>query len=165
MRVLIAVQDEVCVNELLKFVANYPWPPDVEFKILHVVSPVKIASFMSVLPSPYLDEVSKEKTRLGQELVDDMNKRLLSSVKAKVVTREVLEGLPKEEILDHIKDWKADMVILGSHRKHGAQGIMMGNVTQAVASHAPCSVIVVPLARPESSAGEEKKEKKPHVII
>lgn len=168
MKVLIAVQDEVCVKELFAFAAAYPWPEDVEFKVLHVVTPVKVGSFMSLLPSPMLDDITKERAKLGKELVERMATRLKDELKLKATTEEVVDGFPKEEIIEQVKKWNADSIILGSHRRHGAQGFMLGNVTQAVASHAPCSVIVVPLSGKAASGKHDEgdgKEEKLHVII
>ncbi len=97
MKVLIAVEDEQFLGELSSFMAAYPWPADSEFHILHVVLPVKIGSFMSVLPSPLLENISKERVKAGEILVDQVKNSIDSVQNSAGITAEVVEGLPTEE--------------------------------------------------------------------
>jgi nucleotide-binding universal stress UspA family protein len=46
-------------------------------------------------------------------------------------------------ILDEAKTWGADLIVMGSHGRHGLDRLVMGSVAEAVASHAHCSVEVV----------------------
>jgi len=52
----------------------------------------------------------------------------------------VREGDPRSVTGGEAKDWDADLIILGSHGYTGFKRWLLGSVTQAVASHAPCSV-------------------------
>ncbi|PKN59600.1 MAG: universal stress protein, partial [Deltaproteobacteria bacterium HGW-Deltaproteobacteria-11] len=59
------------------------------------------------------------------------------------VTPVILEGQPKEVILDEAENWGADLIIVGS-RGHGAvRRFLLGSVSFAVALNAPCSVEIV----------------------
>jgi nucleotide-binding universal stress UspA family protein len=59
------------------------------------------------------------------------------------VSGEVLAGPPREVILDEAERWKADLVVMGSHGYGSWRRFMLGSVSQAVVSHAKCSVEVV----------------------
>jgi nucleotide-binding universal stress UspA family protein len=45
--------------------------------------------------------------------------------------------------VDLAKEWKADLIVLGSHGRRGMDRILMGSVSENVAIHAHCSVEVV----------------------
>lgn len=161
MRVLVAVEDEQFLGEFSSFMAAYPWPATSEFYILHVVLPVKVGSFMSVLPSPLLENISNERMKAGELLVDQVKNAIDSVQNSGRITVEVTEGLPKEEILDRAKSIKASLIVMGSH-KRSVSDLMVGNVTQAVVSNSPCCVLVIPLPnkRPnDKQAGKNETHK------
>ena len=56
------------------------------------------------------------------------------------ITTEVLEGSPKELIVDEAKRWGADLIVLGSHGRGAIGRFFLGSVSLAVAAHASCSV-------------------------
>lgn len=144
MKVLVAVEDEQFLGELSAFMAAYPWPASCEFHVLHVALPVKVGSFMSVLPSPLLENISQERLKAGALLVEQVKNAIDSVQNNSKITTEVCEGLPKEEILSRAKSMKSSLLVMGSHRR-SVSDLMIGNVTQAVVSNAPCFVLVIPL--------------------
>jgi nucleotide-binding universal stress UspA family protein len=58
-------------------------------------------------------------------------------------TVAVLSGNPKEVILEESKKWNADLIVVGSHGRHGFKRFLLGSVSEAVAMNAHCSVVVV----------------------
>jgi len=65
------------------------------------------------------------------------------------VTTEVLRGSPDQQIVERAKEWKADLIVVGSHGR-GFWGRLLGSVSNGVVHHAPCSVLVV--RKPEKNA-------------
>ncbi len=55
----------------------------------------------------------------------------------------VLVATPKEVILDEANQWGADLIVLGSHGHRGITRFLLGSVSEAVATHARCSVDVI----------------------
>jgi nucleotide-binding universal stress UspA family protein len=55
----------------------------------------------------------------------------------------VAEAETRTGILDVIEEWKADLVVLGSHGERGLRKFFFGSVSESVARHAPCSVLIV----------------------
>jgi nucleotide-binding universal stress UspA family protein len=59
------------------------------------------------------------------------------------VSYSLEEGDPRQVILDHAEQWLADLIVVGSHRRTGIKGLLMGSVSEAVAHIARCSVQIV----------------------
>ena len=58
-------------------------------------------------------------------------------------TMSVGDGDARQAILDCASEWRADLVVLGSHGKSGFDRLILGSVSESVARQAPCSVEVV----------------------
>jgi nucleotide-binding universal stress UspA family protein len=59
------------------------------------------------------------------------------------VSTEIVRGHPKHAIIDEAEAWDADLIVVGSHGYRGLTKLWLGSVSQAVASHAKCSVEIV----------------------
>ena len=59
------------------------------------------------------------------------------------ITGECLPGPAKTVILDEAENWKADLIVVGSHGYRAWERFLLGSVSQAIVSHARCSVEVV----------------------
>ncbi len=55
----------------------------------------------------------------------------------------VVEGDPKQAILDYAASWCPDLIVLLSHDRTGLDRIVYGSVSESVAKHAPCSVQIM----------------------
>jgi nucleotide-binding universal stress UspA family protein len=61
----------------------------------------------------------------------------------------VRSGAPAAEILEVVREFACDLVVLGSHGQTRLTQLLIGSVSQNVAKHAPCSVLVVREGSPE----------------
>jgi nucleotide-binding universal stress UspA family protein len=59
------------------------------------------------------------------------------------VEGECVTGTAKRVIIDEAEKWKADLIVVGSHGYPAWERLLLGSVSQAVVSHAKCSVEVV----------------------
>ena len=55
---------------------------------------------------------------------------------------KILRGGPDQQIIEMAREWKADLIVVGSHGR-GFWGRLLGSVSDGVVHHAPCSVLVV----------------------
>jgi nucleotide-binding universal stress UspA family protein len=65
------------------------------------------------------------------------------------VTTKVATGRAFVEILEHVKSWEADLVVLGAHGAASLEPIIFGSTAERVLKASPCSVLVVREPRPE----------------
>lgn len=75
-------------------------------------------------------------------------KRLLAGFRQNVdgtpMPLEFVEvGAPAAQIVRTAAEWPADLVVLGSHGRHGVSRALLGSVAEAVTRQAPCPVLVV----------------------
>ena len=56
---------------------------------------------------------------------------------------KVLDGVPKDVIVQEARDWGADLIVLGCHGYGPVRRAVLGSVVTAVVTDAPCSVEVV----------------------
>ncbi len=80
------------------------------------------------------------RTRISNNL-----QRLKAKAKAAGVSADTVQLLdsPGRAICNEAKQWKADLVMVGSRGRKGLREILLGSVSNYVMHHAACSVIVV----------------------
>lgn len=47
-----------------------------------------------------------------------------------------------EVIIQVAEDWRADLVVVGSHGRGGVERVLLGSVAEAVVRHSPCPVLI-----------------------
>ncbi|MDX1987997.1 MAG: universal stress protein [Candidatus Obscuribacter sp.] len=143
MKVLIAVDDSKFSQKIGDFVVKQGFPADSEFVVLSVVESMLVGSYMSVLPSPMLDEIKAAARNTSSGTLEKFAALITEHYPAATVKQELLEGFPKEEIIEYAANWGADLIIVGTHGRKGLGRFVMGSVSQAVCQSAPCSVLLV----------------------
>jgi nucleotide-binding universal stress UspA family protein len=61
------------------------------------------------------------------------------------IESHVVAGAPARALLDAAKD--ADLLVVGSRGLGGFSGLLLGSVSQQVAHHATCPVVIIPTHR------------------
>jgi nucleotide-binding universal stress UspA family protein len=54
-----------------------------------------------------------------------------------------MTGDPETEILEHAREWGADLIVVGSHDLSRLERFLVGSIAGKVVKHAPCSVLVL----------------------
>lgn len=153
MKVLISVDESDYAKAIAEFVVNHQWHQDTEFTIISVVEPLKVGNLMAVLPGPVLDEMMVARQENAQKIVEDTLRDIGKVVPKENVRKVIVEGSPAEEIMKAVSLGKPDMLLIGSHGRHGIERIILGSVSLFLISHAPCSVVVI---KPKEASGKQK---------
>jgi nucleotide-binding universal stress UspA family protein len=104
---------------------------------------------LSVIPELYLTELSDaDRNRifnaLSKETSEAMEKiRKSLSGKSIEVKTLIRQGDPAEKILETAQKMKADLIVTGSHGKHGTKKFLLGSVSSKVVDYSKCPVMVV----------------------
>jgi nucleotide-binding universal stress UspA family protein len=48
------------------------------------------------------------------------------------------------QVMDEVADWNADLLVVGTHGRHGLPRLWLGSVAEACIRDAPCSVLAIP---------------------
>lgn len=147
-RILIAVDDELFAGAIENLLKKLSLPNFHIFRVVHVIEP-------STKTMAWPNETFRV---AAEELVGNVARRLRESFPESIVEEIILEGYSADAIIDDAIAWDADMVIVGAHGRRGVRRFLLGSVSTAVASYAPCSVLVVraPRATEEQELSEEE---------
>jgi nucleotide-binding universal stress UspA family protein len=144
MRILLAVDGSPFSDVAVKEVGGRPWPSDSEVKILGCAH-VHIPDIPDPLLIGYpmrLELLEAERKRIHQ-VVNKAAEMLRERGSTLKIETEVLDGSPKKIILDVAEDWRPNLIVVGSHGHGHVKKFLLGSVSQAIASHARCSVEIV----------------------
>jgi nucleotide-binding universal stress UspA family protein len=144
MKVILAIDGSPHSHAALVEFARQPWPNGTEVQILTVIHP----SFPLVMDPLFLG-VSAHAQQVGElrhqapALVEAASAVIRDAAPAVTVTTKIVEGVPKDMIVQEARDWGADLIVLGSHGYGRMRRMVLGSVASAVVAKAPCSVQVV----------------------
>ncbi len=149
MKILLATDGSECSEIAVRSVAKRPWPAGSEIKVISVRELLTLQNAATVSsPCPIYPE------SLLNEILEDARKR---AEKAVAHARHVLTGKglrvcdgpgtpvgdAREILLDEARAWGVDLIVLGSHGRHGFDRLVLGSVSESVALYADCSVEVI----------------------
>lgn len=161
MKVLIALDHSDCSKEAMESAYSQKWPANTEFQLLHVVEPVYVSyGITSAYIQPMLD-AHRDFIKTYKQVMKDTVAEFQNNMSGHEVTGCVIEGTPAQVILDTADEWKADLIIVGSHGRTGFKRFLMGSVAQKVASHAPCSVNII---KSKNNINQVRESQKHEVI-
>jgi nucleotide-binding universal stress UspA family protein len=148
MRVLLAVDGSESSDAAVEEIADRPWPQGSEVHIISAIHlPFTPGPETWSLPGSYYYEFEKAERDRAESVTSRAISRLRKSNSERQIpltlSSEVILGHTEETIIETAKTRSADLVVLGSHGYRGFKRFLLGSVSQAVASHAPCSVEVV----------------------
>ena len=143
MKVILAIDDSSHSHAALVEFVKQPWPKGTEVLILTVIRP-SIALFMDPTLGVAAAHVAQAEALRHQApaLVEAASTLIRDVAPDVIVTTKIVEGVPKDTILQTANDWHADLIVLGSHGYGRLRRLILGSVASAVVANAPCSVQV-----------------------
>ncbi len=107
-----------------------------QLSLIHVVEPVVIENSYDLI-----NTVPVEMDAFLLKRAEDFLAKLKKDLATEVLS--IVEmGSVKAEILRHARDNNIDLIVVGSHGRHGL-GLLLGSTANALLHGAPCDVYVV----------------------
>ncbi|HUI39189.1 MAG TPA: universal stress protein [Candidatus Nitrosotalea sp.] len=139
MKILLAFDESKFSEATLNMILAQFRPQDTQIRVLNVLQPIAISAppQMSAKYAPELQELGKQ----AKESVERAAKTLRGA--GFQVETAVEQGDVRLKIIDEAAEWKADLIVLGSHGRSGIPRLLLGSVAEFVARNAGCSVEIV----------------------
>lgn len=144
MRILLAIDGSPHSDAAVEEVRRQPWPKGTAVEILTVINataPLVIDPALA-MAAAHVEQLAEQRRRAPQILGAAVAQLTAGNVDLDVTTR-ILEGNPKDVIVEEAREWSADQIVVGSHGYGRIRRMVLGSVAGAVVANAPCSVLVV----------------------
>jgi nucleotide-binding universal stress UspA family protein len=146
-KILVAVDGSDFSQKAVRSVAQRPWPGGTEIRVISVVQltlPTAHAFFeIPFIENEVVQNARAEAMKRALEAVDDAKKALAGTGLPISDSVSVLYENPRDIILAEAANWGANLIVVGSHGRHGADLLLLGSISEGVATHASCSVEVI----------------------
>ncbi|MYW03168.1 universal stress protein [Streptomyces sp. SID3343] len=139
-RILVAVDSTPETGDVLSHTALLAKATGAAVRVLHVqtVEVVDGGGLGAVIE----DESAEGAAQVVTEAVDTLKAGGVTNVEG--WTEETVRGDVPNAVLDQARDFKADLVVMGSRRHGGVASLFLGSVSDSVAHRAVCPVLLVP---------------------
>lgn len=139
MKVLIAVDGSNFSAAAAKFVRGLPAEKPIEATLVTVVNPPDVA--LSTSTEMWYPQYLEHQQQFAEEALEGIAQTFNDT--DLLVDRKVVHGHIGHAIIDHSDQIGADLIVVGA-KGHSAVGrILLGSVSDYVATHASCSVVVI----------------------
>ena len=144
-KILIAIDGSQSAEHALNFGLDLAKKYSAEVMITTVLDspePSLVAKGMFYAPNSteeYLNQLKKFHKKI---LLDARNKSKKNNPKIKLSTK-LLQGRPADKIVETAKDKAYDLIVIGSRGLGGIKEFVLGSVSDRVADHASCPVLIV----------------------
>ncbi|MFN3530915.1 MAG: universal stress protein [Candidatus Brocadia sp.] len=130
-----SVYSEMALKYAIEFAEKY----EAKLYLMHVLD-IRVYD----ISDPDLYNVSIVDT----ETIEKLRERLLRCVnedtKGRIpVEAIIIQGVPFAEIIKASRDYKIDLIVLGTHGRTGLSHAIMGSVAEKVVRKAPCPVLTI----------------------
>ena len=122
---------------------SFPWPAGSEIHVLSVaeaIHPVMVGMVPDIIdPTELQVNTDAEAQTAAIRAAGRFRNRGFATEAFNI------EGDPETAILEHARKWGADLIVVGSHDRTRVEKFLVGSISEGVAKHAPCSVLMLKL--------------------
>ncbi len=146
MKILIAVDGSeystIAVEEIAK--RHFTMKTEVLIVTAYESVPTMLASVESInIYQKYYDDADRYAKKAAEDATKNAEKILQNKNPTLAVRSVIVEGSAKHVILDEAEKFSANLIVVGSHGYRAFERFLIGSVSQSVALHAKCSVLIV----------------------
>jgi nucleotide-binding universal stress UspA family protein len=129
MKIMLAIDDSEFSGAVLQAVVAQFRTQNAEVRVLHVLQPVSPVAPPQMAPgyAPELEDQMKPARELVERIAGELRRAGFKADTAVEI------GDPREGIIDCAAEWRADLIVVGSHGRGGFRRFLVGSVAEFVA--------------------------------
>ena len=108
------------------------------WSLTYVAAPI---GMMAPIDDALLPELQKN----ARAVIDHAVAEVLGAATDIEIEKTIAEGSPAQVLVDAAQG--ADLLVVGTRGHGGFAGLLLGSVSQQIAHHAPCPIVIVPRAK------------------
>ncbi len=141
-RILVPVDGTPTAAQGLREAIELARDQKAEILLLHVVDEWRVAA--GDIAAVNLDAGAKALREAGAELLKQAETRVREAgIRVQTALVEEL-GIPVGEcIVQRARQWPADLIVCGTHGRHGISRVLLGSSAEYILRHAPVPVLLV----------------------
>jgi len=141
--ILVAIDFSAAADQVLKKARDIAHRNKAKLSLLHVVEYLAPIDYVNdaLLDSNWVVEESAMLEIAKQSLLKFSKKHQLKHAELAVNL-----GTPKHEIAQFVKEHQCDLVVLGSHGRHGLS-LLLGSTANAILHDMPCDILTVKIEK------------------
>jgi nucleotide-binding universal stress UspA family protein len=143
MKILLATDGSECSQAAARSIAERPWPEGTEIRVISVVEAAVPLLGIGHLSHAAMENLRADAMRKAEDAEMAAEQVLADAGLQESGTVVVPTATPEELILQSADEWGADLIVCGSHGRRGLSRLLLGSVSEGVASHAKCSVEII----------------------
>lgn len=140
MNILLAIDNSPHSKVAVDVVSSRIWPANSKFKVFCAVE--RREPVFAVMNQEEADKFHNRALEAAQRFTHETAALLVDRFPNCSVTNEAVFGDSKEMILAQAKQWPADLIVVGSHGRHGLPRFFLGSVSQTILLYAECSTLI-----------------------
>jgi nucleotide-binding universal stress UspA family protein len=154
-RILVPVDGSNASLNGLKEAVGLAKATGARLRILHVVDGIAFVAEHGGFVSD--TEVFRKS---GEQMLAKIMPRVQQQVRADSVVVENVSGRASDTIIDMAKEWRADLIIMGTHGRRGVNRLVFGSDAELVIRTAPVPVMLVRSAEEPAAKKKGRMKKK-----
>ncbi len=139
--ILVAVDFSASADQVVAKARDIAKRNDARLSLLHVVEymPPITSEYEPMFVSNWVLDDDLVLKHAEQSLINISEKQSLKNAELKVQL-----GTPKHEISQFVKDNNCDLIVMGSHGRHGIS-LLLGSTANAILHAMPCDILTIKL--------------------
>ena len=144
-RILIAVADDEIADRVIEAGGSLAQTLGAHLALVHVVD-LAVAGAMAATPmaEPASPLATQEIIEAQEQSSEIFIARAAEALGGKPETF-LREGSTTSQIISAAAEWRADLIVVGTHGRGGVGRLMLGSVAEGVLREAPCPVLAIRL--------------------
>lgn len=142
-KVLVCIDGTESSEDAFLSVLRRTWPAPTEFVLTSIVADADVGKYLGTKIANAAQHARDESTQFFDALLSEKARQLHHALPDCAVRTHIECGDVSSSIVNLAADIDVDLIVMGSHCRHGVSKYAMGSIVESVVSHTPSTVEVI----------------------